>query len=334
MDLLLMDSTCVELNIHFPTDWVLLRDGIRSLLKTIQTIRRHGLIHRMPAPHELLRKANKLAMQMTQAARRGNGDRRMRKAIFRDMKKLAKVVERHGQRYRDLLAKAWEKSTDLTEGKVNLLLRNIDNVLEKLPAAVHQAHERIIGERQVKNEEKLLSLYEPHARVYVRGKADAEVEFGLQLTFGEVRSGVITYWSLGKPQNDTTHIPRFLEYNLQQPARLRPKRIATDRGFSSARNEQLLDEQNITSLICPKNPADLEEMLQDPLFAEAQRRRAQTEGRVAILKGFIGERMPAKGKERQEMHVAWAILTHNLWCLARLPERAEKAERGKPAKSA
>ena len=42
-------------------------------------------------------------------------------------------------------------------------------VVEKLPAAIRQAHERIIGERQVQNDEKILSLYEGHASVYCNG---------------------------------------------------------------------------------------------------------------------------------------------------------------------
>ena len=45
---------------------------------------------------------------------------------------------------------------------------------------MRQAHERIIGERQVDNEERILSVYEGHAEVCVREKAGAEVEFGSQ----------------------------------------------------------------------------------------------------------------------------------------------------------
>ena len=33
------DSTCVEANIHFPTDWVLLRDAVRTLTKAVSLIR-------------------------------------------------------------------------------------------------------------------------------------------------------------------------------------------------------------------------------------------------------------------------------------------------------
>ena len=54
-------------------------------------------------------------------------------------------------------------------------------------------------------------------------------------------------------------------------------------------------------------------------FASLQRRRAQTEGRIGILKrGFLGHPMRAKGFEHRELALAWGVLTHDLWVLARL----------------
>lgn len=40
------------------------------------------------------------------------------------------------------------------------VLSRMQHVLNLLPQAVHQARERIIGERRVKNPDKILSLYE------------------------------------------------------------------------------------------------------------------------------------------------------------------------------
>ena len=100
------------------------------------------------------------------------------------MKKLSKIIGRHAQRHRDLLEQRW-KETDLKAGEANQIIARIDGVLERLPVAIKQAHERIIGERKVSSKEKMLSLYEDHAAVYVRGKAGANVEFGSQLLLGE-----------------------------------------------------------------------------------------------------------------------------------------------------
>lgn len=38
-----VDTTCLKANMHFPVDWVLLRDGLRTLVKSIVVIRRHVL---------------------------------------------------------------------------------------------------------------------------------------------------------------------------------------------------------------------------------------------------------------------------------------------------
>ena len=69
-------------------------------------------------------------------------------------------------------------------------VHRMEGFLELLPRAQQQAHEGIIGARPVANAEKILSLYEPEARVVVRGKAGAEVEFGNTMLLRKNWSGV------------------------------------------------------------------------------------------------------------------------------------------------
>lgn len=76
-----------------------------------------------------------------------------------------------------MLDENWRES-DLSRKEAEVILRRMDNVLEQAPAAIRQAHERIIGERPVANADKILSLYEDDIHVIVRGKAGADVEFG------------------------------------------------------------------------------------------------------------------------------------------------------------
>ena len=60
----------------------------------------------------------------------------------------------------------WQ-ATDWTRPQAEQVLKRLESILEALPAAVKQAHERIIGERQVANDEKLLSLCDPDIHVIV-----------------------------------------------------------------------------------------------------------------------------------------------------------------------
>jgi hypothetical protein len=189
LDVFFLDSTCVPANIHFPVDWVLLRDAARTLIKAGILIRRHGLKHRMPEPAGFLRQMNRLAIEMTHS-RRKSDSRKVRKGVLRRMKTLMGIIARHARRYHRLLKERWTE-TDRTEGQAAQVLRRIAGVLEKLPAAIEQAHERIIGERQVPNAKKRLSLYEDDLHVIVRGKAGAEVEFGNTLLLSEQSDGLI-----------------------------------------------------------------------------------------------------------------------------------------------
>ena len=321
-----LDTTCVKLHIHFPVDWVLLRDAARTLMKATILIRKRNLKVRMEEPEEFLKRMNQLCMKMTHARRKKDA-KRARKAVLREMKEVSKILAAHAERHRDLLQERW-RETDLKEGEARQIIQRITTVLERLPHAIQQAHERIIGERQVKNAEKLLSLYEEHAAVYVRGKAGAEVEFGSQLLLGEAASGVIVDWELvgGNPRADTKMLGRSLDRMQQTSAGPAIRQVTGDRGFDSQANRALLEKDGIYNAICPKSPAELKKRMKDSEFVELQQRRSQTEARISIFKnGFLGSPLLSKGHENQSREVAWSVLAHNLWVIARLPQGAAEA---------
>ena len=193
-----LDTTCLKTNIHFPVDWVLLRDGVKSLMQSVELIRKHGLRSRMCEPQVFITKINRLSMQMTHTRRKKDG-RKERKRVLREMKAVVSVVRAHARRYHTLLDEHWQ-ATDWTRPQAEQVLKRLESILEALPAAVKQAHERIIGERQVANDEKLLSLFEPDIHVIVRGKAGEEVEFGNLLVLGEQSDGLIMDWELFKEE--------------------------------------------------------------------------------------------------------------------------------------
>ena len=236
------------------------------------------------------------------------------------MKRLTQVVRAHAQRYRALLDEHWEE-TDWTRPQAEQVLRRLDNVLSQLPTALHQAHERIIGERLVKNQDKILSLYEPDVQVVVRHKAGAEVEFGNTLLLAESVQGLILDWELF-----ADHVPadaslvkpcvQRVEQGLQQKL----KGLGTDRGFDSAANRRWLGQKKIFNGMCPRSPENLGARMTELRFAAVQKRRSQTEGRISIFKNnFLGRPLRAKGFGHRALAVSWGVLTHNLWVMARLP---------------
>lgn len=331
LDAYFSDGTCVKAAIHFPVDWVLLRDGVRTLMKAIRLIRRHGMRHRMPEPEMFLRQMNRLSIEMTQTRRKEDSQKKKKK-VLRQMKRLNRIVMSHARRYREKLAETWEKETDLKEGEVRQILKRVDGVLEQMPSAIRQAHERIIGGRQVKNAEKILSLYEREIHVIVRGKADAEVEFGNTLWLGEQAEGLIIDWKLCRDRNpgDTKLFRESME-RIHGVFDRYPKSAAGDRGLWSQDNEGWLEGSGVYSALCPRGVDELRERMKEKAFAQLQKRRGQTEARIGIMKNdFLGRPLRSKGFEHREVAVAWAVLGHNLWLLAGL-RYAEQKEKRKAA---
>ena len=249
------------------------------------------------------------------------------------MKTLSKRIAKHARNHLDILTTR-RHETNLTPGQVDQISQRIESVLSQLPAAIKQAHERIIllrqgyggqvGGRKRPNKDKILSLYDPDVQVIVRGKSNAEVEFGNNLWLGETCEGFIADYLLEKEKtSDAKQIEPAIS-RLVSEQHLPVHNVWGDRALHSAANEGFLKSHEIRSGLCPRNVIDLTDRLEnEPGMREGLKRRAGTEARISILiRDFMGKPARAKGFEHRELMVGWAVLSHNLWVLARLEQRS------------
>jgi hypothetical protein len=330
-----LDTTCLKANIHYPVDWVLFRDATRTLIKAMRLIRDQGLKHRMPTPESFLTRINVLCIQMTQKSRSKNSpaeNQRQRKGTLRQMDRIVGTVRQHARRYRALLDQRWEQ-TEWTRPQAEQVLQRMDQVLEQLPKARAQARQRILRGEPVANKEKILSLYEPDVHVIVRRKAGAEVEFGNTFFLAENSQGLILDWELFRQSApaDSVLLPRTVG-RMEKAYGPQLKAVGGDRGFDSQTNQLGLAGEGIYNGICPRNPHQLGERTKSWKFKRLQRRRAQTEGRIAILKNAFGTgHLRSKGFAHRQSAVTWTVLAHNLWVLARLQQSHARAALPKAA---
>ena len=330
------DSTCLKCDIHFPVDWVLLRDAARTLMKATVLIRRHGLKNRMPRESlAFLSEMNTLCMKMTAAYRMAHDGKKTRKKVLREMKALEKRIAAHAVAHLEALRNRW-RETDLSEGQAKQVIGRMENVLEKLPAAIKQAHERLIAGRQVANEEKILSFYDDSVNVIRRGKAGAAVEFGNKLWLGENRDGLIADYELYQDNPTDSKLVRPAIERLAANPGVSVKQAWGDRGLASKANSRMLDKRGIGDGLCPRDVHVLAERLAgEGGFREGLKRRAGTEARIAIFKNvFAGRPMLRKGFTHREIEVGWCVLAHNLWVAGRMAReeherRAKLDERGR-----
>lgn len=316
-----VDATALKARVHYPVDWLLLRDAVRTLTLAIAHARKRGILSRMPkTPEAYLCAMNKLCIQMTHA-RRTKDAKKIRKKTLRLMKKQMRTVEKLARGHLQKLRKQGvSKGLSLTT--ILMLEEKFTAILDQVDAIIHQAHERIIGERRVNSKDKILSLYESDMHVIVRGKTNAEVEFGNSLFLAEQADGLIIDWHLYQDQApaDSRMIPEHLERTENENG-IALESLTGDRGFDSGGNTKRLGDK-IENNICPRNIDALNERLADEEFRAHQTRRAQTEARIAIIMhGFLGNPARKWGYANKDRLCAWAILAHNLWVLARLPQQ-------------
>jgi hypothetical protein len=313
-----LDTTCVAANIHYPVDWVLFRDATRTLMKAVGLIREQRLKHRMESPESFITRINRLCIEMTHT-RAKQDSKRHRKVTLRKMDRVVGTVAAHARRYWKLLDEKWDQ-TEWTRPQAEQVLRRIDQVLEQLPQARQQARQRILSGQMVESKDKILSLYEREVRVIVRKKAGKDVEFGNMLLLGENPQGLILDWELFKETApaDNKVLPQSVQ---RMKAVFGPvlKELGADRGFDSQAVQNALKEAGIYNGVCPRSVHQLKERSGSWKFRKLQRRRGQTEGRVAILKNvFVGQPARSKGYSNRALAVSWAVLTHNLWVMARM----------------
>jgi hypothetical protein len=321
----LVDTTCLEANLHFPIDWLLLRDVAGTLLKAIKLIRQAGLRERMPqGPEDFATQMSRLCIEMTHT-RRKEDSRRARKRVLRGLKPLVRTIADHARRHRERLERD-DAETDYSRAQVDRILERIDRMLALVPQVIKQAHERIIGERAVPNAGKILSAYESDVHVIVRGKAGREVEFGNTLYLAESPQGLILDWELYREKAPVEwrqlqqSVERQNAFDLSTPIAA----AVGDRGFCARSGQAELQAREIYDAVCPRDPDELTRRLQEPRFVALQRRRGSTEGRVAILKQRCARRLRCRGFAHRYLAVAWAVLGHNLWVVARWLKKQEK----------
>ncbi len=186
------------------------------------------------------------------------------------------------------------------------------------------------------NHEKILSVHEKDIHVIKRGKAGRAVEFGNTLMLCEGLEGYILDWEFYKDQAPG-ETQQMMESFSQQSGLNLPTAVesaCSDRGFNSKANSEWLKNKEIYDATCPRSSADLKRRMKEERFVNLQRRRGGTEARIAIIKNrFHSGGCRAKGFDHRSLSIAWAVLCHNLWMLARRLD-AEDAARRRAARAA
>ena len=183
---------------------------------------------------------------------------------------------------------------------------------------IAQTQRRVIDGERVPAADKIVSLFEPHTDIIVKGQR--EVQYGHKLTLSSGASGLVLDVIVedGNPADSVCLMP-LLQRHISHYGQA-PRALAADGGYASAAN--LADAKSLgVAHVAFHKPVGLtvEAMTGDRwLYNKLRRFRAGIEAMISYLKRCFGlSRCNWKGLDHFKAYVHSAVFTHNLVVLTR-----------------
>ena len=307
-----LDATCVQTNIHHPTDSGLLVDSVRVLSRFVQ--RAKGLVkdqmsNVQQACRSRLRTARQVAQTLHRLLRRKTEDKiEQQRVLYEKLIQTTEQMVRQAERVVQALSEQGEKQAQRLRTKAEQMLPLVKRVIA-------QTRSRVLEGQKVASEEKVLSLFEPHTRAIPRHKGGAQVEFGRQVILDEVEGGIVTRFQIlehptehGQAVEAVAHHRRLFGHP--------PRLVAGDRGVHSADTEPQLTAAGVKLVAIPavgKLSAEQKAVQQSRRWKRGYRWRAGIEGRIASLRRDYGWRRSGyHGEDGMERWLGLGVLASNL----------------------
>jgi len=325
-DRIRLDTTAVETNIHWPSDSSLLGDCYRTLARLIEVMR--SLDPDLVGGRRLqCRKVKRLVQKIGRRSRGQRANPEVRREALKPLyRQLITLVDKLDAWCQDVMAGAADQIarqaySEALRDLVAKCLVEMIHFRRLTDQVIKQAHQRVIEGRQVPNDQKLFSIFEPHTELLIRGKAGKPLEFGHMIQIQQVTEKFITHYDVfpDKP----------VEHELVEPAIERhrelfgdyPEAVTADKGYYAS-VEQLAGLREKIDLVAinkkGKRSKEEERRESDPFFRHAQRFRAGVEGTISYLKRVLGlARCYVKGWAHYAAAVGATIFVHNLLILTR-----------------
>ena len=300
------DSTVTAALMHEPSDSSLLWDAVRVMVR-------------------LLKEADGLF---------GGGA-----LVWRDRcraaKKRARAIQfirgqpKRVQLYRELIGIARAARADLRQTQARLAKQEDPQSVRWLAKASHyqplieriiaQSERRVLKGQQVPAGEKLISLFEPHADIIVKGGRDASYGHKLNLVTG--RSGLVLdiVIEAGNPADSDRLLP-MLERHIAFYGQA-PRQAAADGGYASHANLDKAKARGVSDMAFHKKCGlRIEDMVKSRwVYRKLRNFRAGIEAGISCLKRAYGlARCTWRGLEHFKAYVWSSVVAYNLALFARL----------------
>ena len=308
------DCTCVESNIHDPSDSTLLWDGVRVLTRLIEKTRDDFGI-KVPGFANHTRRAKRRMLAVMNAK-----SKKQRKVAYTDLLKMADNVLGYSR------ATLTKIIVCTSNPMLFPLTESIENYMVLLEKVVDQTKRRVMLGENVPALEKVVSIFEPHTDIIVKDRRDTYYGHKICLTGGASNLILDCLIASGNPADTSLAIP-MLDRQKKIYGRY-PLKASFDGGFASKVNLKEAKTRKIKD-VCFAKKRGLEETdmcRSEHVYHRLRNFRAGIESGISWLKRCMGlTRCTWKGWDSFKSYVWSSIVAANLLTLARHRLRLNEA---------
>jgi transposase, IS5 family len=300
-----LDSTVTAALMHEPSDSSLLWDGVRVMVRLLK--RADAWVGALVWRNH--RRAAKKRARAIEYAR----DRLTRVQHYRELIKLAQAT----LAYADCAAtQLWQASDPMAAALWQAEFRHYRPLIERIIA---QTERRVVHGEAIAANEKIVSLFEPHADIIVKG--GREVQYGHKLNLTTGRSGMILDLVIeaGNPADSERFLP-MLKRHIAVYGEA-PRQAAADGGFASRHNLGEAKALGVRDMAFHKKAGlRIKDMVKSNwVYRKLRNFRAGIESDISCLKRAYGlARCVWRGLDHFTAYVWSSVVAYNLALFARL----------------
>jgi transposase, IS5 family len=301
-----LDSTVTAAPIHEPSDSSLLWDAVRVMVRLLKAAEAWlGGIGRAWRDHRRAAKKRWRAIEFTRG-------RPKRVPLYRELIRITRATLAYLRRAAVQLGGAADPPVALWQRQV----RHYAPLIEQI---ITQTERRVLASEPVPAGEKLVSLFEPHADIIVKGSRDVDYGHKLNLTAG--KSGLILDLVIepGNPADSERLLPMLGRHIAFWGAV--PRQAAADGGFASRANLAAAKARGVEDMAFHKKAGlRIEDMVRSHwVYRKLRNFRAGIEAGISCLKRAYGlARCTWRGLDHFKAYVWSSVVAYNLALFARL----------------
>lgn len=309
------DSFCVETDVHYPTDMNLLWDAMRCMVRTAAALADDVGLGGWRQHRHIVRKLIKPAFNRVRTSRKI-------KANPQAVEEYLGVCERFVARA-ELTGGQAAGQFGLTAGGLARIMV-LEDYIAHARRQMDQVRRRLCLGEKIPHEEKVFSIFEPHTRWVVKGKAGVSQELGVPVGVVEDQHRFILHHRIMWRGGDVDHAIPLIDEARRRFPELRA--CSFDRGFHSSANQLELGGM-LDECALPKKgylSAEASAHQSQPWFRSARQSHPAVESAINHLEHCGLDRIRSHGRNGFARAVAMSVLAANLKRLGRLVRDQER----------